>query len=53
MELRGRVVQQVFDQFFIAGEHQIITDVSTLEKGVYVYKLNGDQVSLSKKMIVY
>ena len=56
-DLRGRQVYQVLSEKLDAGKHQYIwngrnQEGSLVPAGVYFYKLSGDNMFITKKMIL-
>lgn len=53
IDLTGRVVKSVYhDSQMVAGEHSAYVNVSELPSGIYVYRLYGAGVDLSKRLVV-
>lgn len=51
-DMLGREVAQLVNEHKKAGEYTVGFDGSKLSSGVYIYKLIGNNVNLSKKMIL-
>jgi hypothetical protein len=51
-DMLGREVAQLVNEVKRAGEYTVSFDGSKLSSGVYIYKLVGNNVNLSKKMIL-
>ena len=51
-DILGREVAQLVNEHKKAGEYTVGFDGSKLSSGVYIYKLVGNNVNLSKKMIL-
>lgn len=49
-DLLGRQVAQLADGTFAAGSHIVNFDASQLNSGVYVYRLQSDAVTITRKM---
>ena len=48
----GEKVAELVNEFMEAGEHKIKFDASLLNNGMYIYKLETGDMSLTKKMIL-
>lgn len=46
----GQLVSTLVDGFISAGNHEVTMKADNLSSGVYIYKLNAGNVTLSKKM---
>ncbi|MEI7811734.1 MAG: T9SS type A sorting domain-containing protein [Ignavibacteria bacterium] len=46
----GQAVKELANEFFSAGYHNVKLDASKLASGVYIYKINADKFSASRKM---
>ena len=53
LDLRGSVVQQVVNQVQPPGEYQYQADVSHLNAGTYLYRLQAGSFQDAKKLVVY
>jgi photosystem II stability/assembly factor-like uncharacterized protein len=51
-DLLGREVTQLINSELNAGEHTIVFDANKLASGIYVYKLDSDRGSFSKKCLL-
>ncbi|MDX9759836.1 MAG: T9SS type A sorting domain-containing protein [Bacteroidota bacterium] len=51
-DLLGRLVATAWDGMVDAGEHSMRIDARTLPSGVYVYRLDADGASISRRMVV-
>ncbi|NMB81647.1 MAG: T9SS type A sorting domain-containing protein [Ignavibacteria bacterium] len=51
-DMLGREVAQLVNEVKRAGEYTVNFDGSKLSSGVYIYKLVGNNVNISKKMIL-
>ena len=51
-DMLGREVAQLVNENKKAGEYTISFDASRLASGIYIYKLVGNNVNISKKMIL-
>ncbi|MBS3943858.1 MAG: T9SS type A sorting domain-containing protein [Melioribacter sp.] len=51
-DMLGREVAQLVNEVKRAGEYTVSFDGSKLSSGVYIYKLVGNNVNISKKMIL-
>jgi photosystem II stability/assembly factor-like uncharacterized protein len=51
-DVLGREVTQLINSELSAGEHTIVFDASKLASGIYVYKLDTDRGSFSKKCLL-
>jgi len=50
--LIGEKVDEIVNSFLDAGIHRIIFNASNLHSGMYIYKLEAGNISLTKKMIL-
>ncbi len=50
--LIGEKIDEIVNGFLDAGIHQFIFDASNLHSGMYLYKLEARNISLTKKMIL-
>ena len=51
-DILGNEVAVLIENFLEAGDHSIDFDASDLPSGIYVYRLQTDEISLTKKMIL-
>lgn len=51
-DLLGRQVASVHNRMLDAGEHNVSFDASALRSGVYVYRLDAEGKSMSRRMVV-
>lgn len=51
-DLNGREVLSLVDGLLAAGPHRLLVDGSRLSSGVYVYRLDADGRSASKKLVL-
>ena len=51
-DMTGRKVAELVDGFYQAGKHNVTFDAQNLASGVYVYRLDAGEVSVSRKMIL-
>jgi mono/diheme cytochrome c family protein len=51
-DITGREVARLVDAVFPAGSHQVTFDASALPSGVYLYRLNTDMGSITRKMVL-
>lgn len=52
LDLTGRVVAKVMDDYYQAGEFNVHLSTETLDEGVYFYRISAAQQSVSKRMVV-
>jgi len=48
----GREVATLVDEQLPAGEHKIVFDTGTLPSGVYFYRLEAEEFSATKKLML-
>ena len=48
----GERVSLVHEGYLPAGEHQISWDASEIASGIYIYRLKGDDIDISQKMLL-
>jgi len=51
-DMAGRNVAQLLNEFKVAGEYSLKFDASYLPSGIYIYRLESEQQSLARKMIL-
>ena len=51
-DITGREVARLVDGVFPAGSHQVRFEASSLPSGVYLYRLNTDKGSITRKMVL-
>lgn len=51
-DLLGRLVATAWDGMLDAGEHSVRIDARTLPSGVYVYRLDAEGTSITRRMVV-
>lgn len=51
-DILGNKVAVLIENFLEAGDHSIEFDASDLPSGIYMYRLQTDEISLTKKMIL-
>ncbi len=51
-DLLGREVATLINGVISHGNHKLQFDASSLASGIYIYRLNADGISISKKMIL-
>lgn len=50
--IRGQLVSVLLDEWLEAGEHDINFDATELSSGIYLYRLNSDSFTDTKKMML-
>ena len=48
----GQLIQTISDEEYVPGYYKINFDASKLASGMYIYRLSGNNVNISKKMIL-
>jgi hypothetical protein len=51
-DLLGREVSTLVNEYKIAGNYEVVFNASNLPSGMYIYRLQGEKITLSKKMIL-
>ncbi|MBK5284345.1 MAG: T9SS type A sorting domain-containing protein [Bacteroidia bacterium] len=51
-DITGRMVMNVNEGSKTSGNHKVIIDTRKLDAGVYIYSLNAEGTSISKRMVV-
>lgn len=49
---RGKFIKTLTDQYFNAGEHDLVWDASNNSNGIYIIKMIADDQMISKKIIL-
>ena len=52
LDLNGRLIEKLVDEYEQAGNHKVTWNASGLENGVYIYKIVVNGVSASNRMIL-
>lgn len=51
-DLNGRKVMHLVDDQHQPGKHVILLNAAMLERGIYIYRIQTDQYTSSRKMVV-
>jgi hypothetical protein len=51
-DVRGRVVSTLVDQSLEAGEYEVVVTAHTLSPGIYLYRLQSSQDSITRKLLL-
>jgi len=51
-DLTGKVVSVLENNYYQAGEHEVVMRRNSLESGVYFYRLNAGEFSSTKRMVI-
>jgi len=49
-DINGRVISKLLNQQMAAGSHSVSFDASSLSSGIYLYRLNANGISFTRKM---
>jgi hypothetical protein len=51
-DILGKEVASLVEEYKIAGNYEVVFNASNLPSGIYIYRLQGQNVNLVKKMML-